>query len=96
MARGEPVVHRAVLLLLFNAIRATPMAGVPPPVPALLTVREQTVLQLVAAGRANASIADRLNITVATGKRHLSTIFAKLEVSNRSEAVAAARGRKIL
>lgn len=95
-ARGEPVVDRAVLPTLVNAIRGIPVAPPFPPAAALLTAREHTVVQLVAAGLTNASIADRLTITVATVKRHLSTIFAKLEVSNRSEAVAAARGRKIL
>lgn len=93
VARGEPVVHQAVLPILFTAVRTTPPAPVPLAAPTLLTARERTVLHLVAAGLANASIAERLNITVATVKRHLSTVFMKLEVRNRAEAVTTAHAQ---
>lgn len=89
-ARGEPVVHRTVLPMLVQAVRRSPGAPPTPPGAVRLTAREQTVLRLVVAGLTNAHIAERLTITVPTVKRHLSTIYAKLNVSNRHEAVAAA------
>jgi DNA-binding CsgD family transcriptional regulator len=59
-----------------------------------LTTREREVLQLVAEGRRNAEIADKLVISSHTVDRHLENIFTKLDVRNRTEAVlkAAAEG----
>jgi DNA-binding NarL/FixJ family response regulator len=90
VARGDPVVHPALLPTLFDAVRYVPPPAATLPASPILSAREQTVLQLVAAGLTNARIAERLTITVATVKRHLSTIFEKLEVTNRHDAVAAA------
>jgi DNA-binding CsgD family transcriptional regulator len=55
-----------------------------------LTPREQEVLELVAAGRSNAQIADSLFISAKTVSVHVSNILAKLGASNRSEAAALA------
>lgn len=52
-----------------------------------LTRREDEVLQLLAQGLANKQIALRLNISEHTAKFHISSIFAKLGVTNRTEAV---------
>lgn len=52
-----------------------------------LTEREQEVLQLLAQGLANKQIAARLNISEHTVKFHVSTIYAKLGASSRTEAV---------
>lgn len=62
----------------------------------VLTAREQEVLRHIADGETNAEIAERLVLSVATVKRHLSTIFAKLGVTNRTGAVARARQRGLL
>jgi DNA-binding CsgD family transcriptional regulator len=56
-----------------------------------LTAREREVLELVAAGRTNRQIADALFISTKTASVHVSNILAKLGVSNRAEAGAAAR-----
>jgi LuxR family maltose regulon positive regulatory protein len=56
-----------------------------------LTAREREVLHLVLAGLSNREIADRLTITLGTAKRHVSNIYAKLEVHSRIQAVAKAR-----
>jgi LuxR family maltose regulon positive regulatory protein len=56
-----------------------------------LTPREMEVLQLVAIGDSNQAIADQLVITVRTVKKHITNILGKLEVSNRTQAVARAR-----
>ena len=57
-----------------------------------LTQRELEVLNLVAQGMSNADIARRLFITTKTVKYHLTTIFGKLGVRNRTEAAASAIG----
>jgi NarL family two-component system response regulator LiaR len=51
-----------------------------------LTEREMTVLQLVAQGCSNREIADRLAISEATVRTHVSHVLAKLEVSSRTQA----------
>jgi LuxR family maltose regulon positive regulatory protein len=56
-----------------------------------LTSREMEVLQLIATGDSNQVIADKLVITVRTVKKHTTNILGKLDVSNRTQAVARAR-----
>ena len=52
----------------------------------LLTRREREILELVAEGRTNADIAQRLWVTQQTVKFHLSNVYKKLGVSNRTQA----------
>jgi DNA-binding NarL/FixJ family response regulator len=56
-----------------------------------LTPRERQVLDLVAAGLPNATIAARLGLSVKTVGNHTSSIFAKLRVADRAEAIVRAR-----
>jgi two-component system response regulator DevR len=51
-----------------------------------LTRRELEILQLVAEGHSNAQLARKLWVTEQTVKFHLSNIYRKLDVSNRTEA----------
>jgi DNA-binding NarL/FixJ family response regulator len=51
-----------------------------------LTARELEILQLAAAGDSNRRIAERLWVTEQTVKFHLSNVYRKLGVSNRTEA----------
>jgi DNA-binding CsgD family transcriptional regulator len=53
-----------------------------------LTTREQEVLRRTAQGETNAQIAAGLGVTVHAVKFHLSSIFRKLDVHNRTGAVA--------
>ena len=53
-----------------------------------LTTRETQVLRLVAAGKTNRAIAADLFISERTVERHLSNIFAKLDLSSRAAATA--------
>jgi DNA-binding NarL/FixJ family response regulator len=53
-----------------------------------LTAREVEVLRLVAAGKTNRAIAERLIISEKTVARHMSNIFTKLGLSSRSAATA--------
>jgi DNA-binding NarL/FixJ family response regulator len=52
-----------------------------------LTAREMEVIQLMAQGLANKQIALSLNISEHTVKFHLSSLYAKLGISSRTEAV---------
>lgn len=52
-----------------------------------LTARERDVLELVSQGLSNKQIAQKLQISEHTVKFHLSSLFAKLGVSSRTEAV---------
>jgi len=58
-----------------------------------LTEREMTVLRALATGQSNKQIGHSLFISEATVKAHLKSIFAKLNVLSRTEAIAAAAHR---
>jgi DNA-binding NarL/FixJ family response regulator len=56
-----------------------------------LTQRERAVLELVAAGCDNPTIADRLTVTEKTVRNYVSQLLKKLEVSDRRAAAEKAR-----
>jgi LuxR family maltose regulon positive regulatory protein len=64
--------------------------------PESLSAREQEILKLLAAGLTNREIADQLVISPETVKKHSASIYAKLAVSNRTEAAARARELQLL
>jgi DNA-binding NarL/FixJ family response regulator len=55
-----------------------------------LTEREREVLEMIAAGKGNATIAHELVISLKTVRNHVSNIFTKLQVSDRSGAIVKA------
>ena len=55
-----------------------------------LTEREQEVLQLLIEGASNQKISQQLCITIATVKAHLTSIFDKLKVKSRTQAIVKA------
>jgi DNA-binding NarL/FixJ family response regulator len=59
--------------------------------PLPLTRRETLILRLVAEGYTNSSVAERLGVSEPTVKFHLTNIFRKLNVGNRTEASSWAR-----
>ena len=61
-----------------------------------LTQREVQVLQLLVKGLANKQIGDNLSISEHTVKDHLKSVFGKLQVEDRTEAVTAAIQRGII
>jgi DNA-binding NarL/FixJ family response regulator len=56
-----------------------------------LTDREREILELIATGRGNATIAHDLVLSLKTVRNHVSNIFGKLAVSDRSAAIVKAR-----
>jgi pimeloyl-ACP methyl ester carboxylesterase/DNA-binding CsgD family transcriptional regulator len=56
-----------------------------------LTPRERELLDLIAQGRDNAQIAALLALSERTVRNHITSIFAKLEVENRAQAIVRAR-----
>lgn len=67
--------------------------GAGPPRPELeeLTASEHNVLRLMAQGADNQAIARQLYISHKTVRNYVSSIFRKLQVANRAEAIVAAR-----
>jgi DNA-binding CsgD family transcriptional regulator len=61
-----------------------------------LTAREREILDLVAEGKTNAEIAERLWVSLGTAKKHLDNIYVKLGVHTRTAAVAVVRERRLL
>ncbi len=61
-----------------------------------LTDREIEILKLVARGLSNPEIGARSRIAVSTAKWHLKNVFAKLDVSTRTGAIARARELQLL
>lgn len=58
-----------------------------------LTEREEQILKLLAEGKSNRAIGQVLYITESTVKSHLKSLFVKLDVTSRAEAIALAARR---
>jgi DNA-binding NarL/FixJ family response regulator len=87
-ARGEPVLAPAVAERLIDRARGGPSDA--------LTGREIEVLRLAARGLSNSQIASELFVSATTVKAHLSHIYRKLSVSDRTAAVTTALERQII
>lgn len=61
-----------------------------------LTLREREVLALLVKGLSNSEIAERLSVSHATAKAHVSSILSKLGVSSRAEAIALTLEKKLI
>jgi len=90
--------HAGIFLLTLALASAAPLL----PRPALpgaaqlphfvqLTRREREIVQLICDGQSNQEIADETGSSLATVKKHIHSIFRKLEVSSRSRLIALMR-----
>lgn len=70
---------------------AAPRSELSPPSLHRLTATEMRVLHSLGDGLANKQIADSLNLSVHTVKTHMSNIFRKLDVTNRTHLVMSVR-----
>jgi DNA-binding NarL/FixJ family response regulator len=86
---GEAIFSPGVAQRVLGYFAAPPRATVDP-FPEL-TAREREVLDLVAAGRRNPAIAEELFLSPKTVANHISSIFVKLAVADRSAAIVRAR-----
>jgi DNA-binding NarL/FixJ family response regulator len=84
---GESVLHHSIARkVIQRAIVHTEKSDEKKP-DIELSEREREVLHLVARGLTNKNISDTLNISIRTVQRHLNTIFNKLSVGSRTEAI---------
>ncbi|WP_214109594.1 ATP-binding protein [Acrocarpospora catenulata] len=91
-----PLLTRVEATARRGGLSLAPAATETPDGVTLLTPRELEVLRLVAEGRSNREIAAELVISVKTASVHVSNILAKLGVSTRGEATAAAHRLALL
>ncbi|MFD8702988.1 response regulator [Kitasatospora sp. NPDC059648] len=91
---GEAVVAPRLLTRLISTYVRAPVAAAVPAPPALatgeLTPREVEVWRLIATGLDNAAISLALDISQSTVKNYITSIFGKLDVRDRAQAVIAA------
>jgi DNA-binding NarL/FixJ family response regulator len=83
-ARGDSPLDPKAARVLLASRRVGPGAR-------RLSAREEEVVRLVAAGHANKLIARKLSISERTVKAHLTSVFAQLGVSDRTQAALWAR-----
>jgi two-component system, NarL family, response regulator DevR len=84
---GQSALDPDIAQKLVARMTAPPVAA---PLLEALTEREQAVLQLAASGLTNRGIGQKLNISDRTVQGHLASIYAKLQVGSRTEAVTKA------
>jgi DNA-binding NarL/FixJ family response regulator len=90
VASGEAIFGQAIAQRLMRFFAAPREAAAVQAFPDL-TDREAEVLLLMAEGRSNAQIAQRLSLSEKTVRNHISNIFSKLQVADRAEAIVRAR-----
>jgi len=61
-----------------------------------ITPKEMRVLNLVAQGMSNREVADQISVSVETVKSHLKSIYSKMGVNRRTQAVSLARELNLL
>jgi DNA-binding NarL/FixJ family response regulator len=89
VARGEAIFGPGVAQRVLAFFRAGPSAA-EPAFPEL-TPREREILDLLAGGLSNAAIGERLTLAPKTVANNVSSIFVKLQVAGRPEAIVRAR-----
>jgi DNA-binding NarL/FixJ family response regulator len=92
VANGEAIFSPAIAARMAEVfatspqVEKTPRAAFPE-----LTPREHEILELIADGKSNAEIAEKLTLSLKTVRNHVSNILNKLQVSDRLQAALRAR-----
>lgn len=89
-AAGEAIFSPAVATRLIEFFGGLRPDALPQPFPEL-SEREREILQLLAAGQSNHEIARQLGLSPKTVANYVSTIFSKLQVADRVQAMLRAR-----
>ena len=90
VAAGEAYFGKEIAQRLTDFFSAPKPASPKAPFPEL-TAREREVLDLIAQGHNNASIARLLFVSPKTVRNHISNIFTKLQIADRTQAILRAR-----
>lgn len=90
VSRGDAVFGPAVASRVLSYL-TRPLSARDPMLFPELSDREREVLELIARGRPNSEIARQLSVSPKTVRNHVSNVFTKLQVSDRSEAIVRAR-----
>lgn len=91
VANGEVIFSPGVAAQMMDFFaRGVPGVSYAMPFPEL-TPREREILGLLAQGLSNGAIAEKLVLSSKTVRNQVSTIFSKLQVASRSEAIVKAR-----
>jgi DNA-binding NarL/FixJ family response regulator len=87
---GEAIFSPAIASRLIDFF-AAPGPALPPQAFPELTEREREILDLIAQGHNNPEIASRLVLSPSTVRNYVSSIFSKLQVADRAQAIIRAR-----
>lgn len=94
--RGESLIEPGVASKVLDRLAQLSRQAHQPQAAQVLSDRETEVLQLMARGAPNKSIATSLSISESTVKTHVANIFQKLDVNQRTEAVTKAMSMGII
>jgi len=90
VAAGEAIFSPAIASRLLSMLAEASPAARPAVFPEL-TERERQTLELIAQGHKNAVIAERLHLSPKTVRNYVTSIFDKLQLADRSQAIVKAR-----
>jgi len=90
VAQGEAIFSPAIAGRLVSMLAEARQSARPAAFPEL-TERERQTLNLMAQGHKNAAIAERLHLSPKTVRNYVTSIFDKLELADRSQAIIRAR-----
>jgi DNA-binding NarL/FixJ family response regulator len=90
VAEGEAIFSPAIAGRLIGMLSEAGPAARPAVFPEL-TERERQTLELIAQGHKNAVIAERLHLSPKTVRNYVTSIFDKLQLADRSQAIVRAR-----
>jgi DNA-binding NarL/FixJ family response regulator len=90
VGRGEAIFSPAIATRVLTFF-AAPHHAVPKHIFPTLTERERDILHLIAGGQSNTQIAAQLALSAKTVSNYVSSIFSKLQVADRAQAIIRAR-----